>query len=67
MPNIEVAGLTMVPGDHKQDRLLFAASHGHGAWRLIDRDDRSLRGAVSGRPLRRFPGARVRAYFQQAE
>ncbi|HEX6871848.1 MAG TPA: sialidase family protein [Micromonosporaceae bacterium] len=30
MPNVEVAGLTIVPGD----RVLYAASHGLGAWRL---------------------------------
>ena len=30
MPNVEVAGLTIVP----QARLLYAASHGLGAWRL---------------------------------
>jgi hypothetical protein len=30
MPNVEVAGLTIVPGDRK----LFAASHGLGAWLL---------------------------------
>jgi hypothetical protein len=34
MPNVEVAGLTMVPGDHQQDRFLYAASHGLGAWKL---------------------------------
>lgn len=30
MPNVEVAGLTIVPGE----RVLYAASHGLGAWRL---------------------------------
>ncbi|MGE5156288.1 MAG: exo-alpha-sialidase, partial [Betaproteobacteria bacterium] len=30
MPNVEVAGLTIVPGD----RILYAASHGLSAWRL---------------------------------
>jgi len=30
MPNVEVSGLTIVPGQ----RLLYAASHGLGAWRL---------------------------------
>jgi hypothetical protein len=30
MPNIEVAGLTIVPSKRK----LFAASHGQGAWSL---------------------------------
>lgn len=30
MPNVEVAGLTIVPGK----RVLYAASHGLGAWRL---------------------------------
>ena len=30
MPNVEVAGLTMVSGE----RVLYAASHGLGAWRL---------------------------------
>jgi len=30
MPNVEVAGLTIVP----QSRLLYAASHGRGAWVL---------------------------------
>jgi hypothetical protein len=30
MPNVEVTGLTVVPGQ----RLLYAASHGLGAWRL---------------------------------
>lgn len=34
MPNLEVAGLTLVPSGHKNDRLLYAASHGLGAWRL---------------------------------
>ena len=34
MPNVEVAGLTMVPGDHQSDRFLYAASHGLGAWKL---------------------------------
>ena len=28
MPNVEVAGLTIVPGERK----LFAATHGLGAW-----------------------------------
>ena len=36
MPNVEVAGLTIVPGS----RLLYAATHGLGAWRLkLDDDD----------------------------
>ncbi|MFG1780065.1 exo-alpha-sialidase [Micromonospora sp. NPDC049048] len=30
MPNVEVAGLTVVPGE----RVLYAASHGLGAWQL---------------------------------
>ncbi|PZF95073.1 WD40/YVTN/BNR-like repeat-containing protein [Micromonospora endophytica] len=30
MPNVEVAGLTIVPGE----RVLYAASHGLGAWKL---------------------------------
>jgi len=30
MPNVEVAGLTIVPGA----RILYAATHGQGAWRL---------------------------------
>ena len=30
MPNLEVAGLTIVPGERK----LFAATHGLGAWLL---------------------------------
>ena len=30
MPNVEVAGLTVVPGDG----ILYAATHGQGAWRL---------------------------------
>jgi hypothetical protein len=30
MPNVEVAGLTIVPGK----RILYAASHGLSAWRL---------------------------------
>lgn len=30
MPNVEVAGLTFVPSD----RILYAATHGLGAWRL---------------------------------
>lgn len=30
MPNVEVAGLTIVPGE----RILYAASHGLGAWQL---------------------------------
>jgi hypothetical protein len=30
MPNVEVTGLTMVSGK----RVLYAASHGLGAWRL---------------------------------
>ena len=30
MPHVEVAGLTLVPGD----RILYAATHGLGAWRL---------------------------------
>ena len=34
MPKVEVAGLTMVPGDHPRDRFLYAASHGLGAWKL---------------------------------
>lgn len=36
MPNVEVAGLTIAP----KSRLLYAASHGLGAWRLeLDDDD----------------------------
>jgi hypothetical protein len=36
MPNVEVPGLTIVPGS----RLLYAASHGLGAWRLkLDGND----------------------------
>jgi hypothetical protein len=44
MPNVEVAGLTLVPGDddhghgnghgHNDDTILYAASHGLGAWKL---------------------------------
>ena len=37
MPNVEVAGLTYVPGEghgHHADRILYAASHGLGAWKL---------------------------------
>ena len=34
MPNLEVAGLTLVSSGHRNDRLLYAASHGQGAWRL---------------------------------
>ena len=30
MPNVEVAGLTILPGK----RMLYAASHGLSAWRL---------------------------------
>jgi hypothetical protein len=30
MPNVEVAGLTYVA----KDRILYAATHGLGAWRL---------------------------------
>ena len=30
MPNVEVAGLTIVPGS----RVLYAATHGLGAWSL---------------------------------
>jgi hypothetical protein len=30
MPNVEVAGLTIVP----RDRVLFAATHGRSAWEL---------------------------------
>jgi hypothetical protein len=30
MPNVEVAGLTIVPGE----RILYAATHGLSAWRL---------------------------------
>jgi hypothetical protein len=30
MPNVEVAGLTVAPQGH----LLYAATHGLGAWRL---------------------------------
>jgi hypothetical protein len=37
MPNVEVAGLTYVPGSghgHHADRIIYAASHGLGAWKL---------------------------------
>ena len=37
MPNVEVAGLTYVPGEghgHHADRIVYAASHGLGAWKL---------------------------------
>jgi hypothetical protein len=38
MPNVEVAGLTLVPGEnghgHHNDAILYAASHGLGAWKL---------------------------------
>jgi hypothetical protein len=37
MPNVEVAGLTYVPGSgpgHHADRLIYAATHGLGAWQL---------------------------------
>ncbi len=37
MPNVEVAGLTYVPGSghgHHADRIVYAASHGLGAWKL---------------------------------
>jgi hypothetical protein len=30
MPNVEVAGLTIVPGA----RVLYAATHGRSAWKL---------------------------------
>jgi hypothetical protein len=38
MPNVEVPGLTLVPGSnghgHHNDAILYAASHGLGAWKL---------------------------------
>ena len=40
MPNVEVPGLTLVPGDHgdwhghHDNAILYAASHGLGAWKL---------------------------------
>jgi hypothetical protein len=37
MPNVEVAGLTYVPGSgpgHHADRIIYAATHGLGAWKL---------------------------------
>ena len=34
MPNVEVTGLTIVPGE----RILYAASHGLSAWRLNLKD-----------------------------
>jgi hypothetical protein len=37
MPNVEVAGLTYVPGSghgRHADRIVYAASHGLGAWKL---------------------------------
>ena len=34
MPNVEITGLTIVPGD----RILYAASHGLSAWRLNIKD-----------------------------
>ncbi|HEX6681792.1 MAG TPA: hypothetical protein VF062_03315 [Candidatus Limnocylindrales bacterium] len=34
MPNVEITGLTIVPGE----RILYAASHGLGAWRLTFKD-----------------------------
>ena len=37
MPNVEVAGLTYVPASghgHHADRIVYAASHGLGAWKL---------------------------------
>ena len=40
MPNVEVAGLTLVSGNdghghgHHGDGILYAASHGLGAWKL---------------------------------
>src|SRR4029453_9329870 len=37
MPNVEVAGLTYVPGSgpgHHGDRIVYAATHGLGAWKL---------------------------------
>jgi hypothetical protein len=37
MLNVEVAGLTYVPGDgpgHQADRIIYAATHGLGAWKL---------------------------------
>jgi len=37
MPKVEVAGLTLVPGEghgHHADSILYAASHGLGAWKL---------------------------------
>jgi hypothetical protein len=34
LPNVEVAGLVLVPGE----RILYAASHGLGAWRLSIKD-----------------------------
>ncbi len=34
IPNVEVAGLTIVPNGHHEDLNLYAASHGLGAWLL---------------------------------
>jgi hypothetical protein len=37
MPKVEVAGLTYVPGSgpgHHADRIIYAATHGLGAWKL---------------------------------
>jgi hypothetical protein len=50
MPNVEVPGLTIAPGA----RLLYAASHGLGAWRLqLNADDRD---EEDGQQRRRPPG-----------
>jgi hypothetical protein len=33
LPKVSVYGLTLAPGKHPGDRLLYAATHGRGAWR----------------------------------
>ena len=33
LPKVSVYGLTLAPGKHEGDRLLYAATHGRGAWR----------------------------------
>ncbi len=49
MPNVEVPGLTIVPGA----RILYAASHGLGAWRLqLDPDDPDEQDGQGRRPPR---------------
>ena len=33
LPKTAVYALTLAPGSHRGDRLLYAATHGRGAWR----------------------------------